>query len=126
MSRSLSSLTSRSMIRVDDVVVFQPLDRDHLFRIIDLLVNELNDRLIDQELQVELSDDVKEWIIEHYYQPTYGARPMKRAIQKTIEDPLAEQLLRGRFKDLARVRVELENGEPAFVEAPVEELTSVS
>ncbi len=112
--------------RVDDVVVFHPLERSHLIQILDLLVSELNERLIDQELQVELSDEVKEWVLEHYYQPMYGARPLRRAIQKTLEDPLSEEILKGRFQETARIRVELEGGEPIFVESEVEMLSGVN
>ncbi len=111
--------------RVDDVVVFQPLEREHLIDIIDMLVSELNDRLIDQELNVELSDECKEWILEKFYQPTYGARPMRRAIQKTIEDPLSDEILSGRFKKISKIRLELVDGEPMFVESEVEALASV-
>jgi len=103
--------------RVDEIVVFHPLDKGHLVSIIDLLINELNKQLMEQELFIEVEDSVKEWIINKYYQPAYGARPMRRAVQKEIEDPLAEDLLKGRFKDTRRVKVILETGTPAFVEA---------
>ncbi len=103
--------------RVDEVIVFHPLDKGHLISIIDLLVQELNKELLEQDLYIELDQPVKEWIIEKYYLPMYGARPMRRAIQKEIQDPLAEDLLRGRFKGIQRIRVILERDGPAFVEA---------
>lgn len=103
--------------RVDEIVVFHPLDKGHLVSIIDLLINELNKQLMEQDLFIEVEDAVKEWIINKYYQPTYGARPMRRAVQKEIEDPLAEDLLKGRFKDTHRVKVILETGTPVFVGA---------
>ncbi|MEW6214619.1 MAG: AAA family ATPase, partial [Nitrospirota bacterium] len=103
--------------RVDEIVVFHPLEKEHLLSIIDLLVKETNRMLIEQELVIEVSREVKEWIIKHYYQPVYGARPMRRAVQKVIEDPLSEELLKGRFKGMNRIKVILEADMPAFIES---------
>jgi ATP-dependent Clp protease ATP-binding subunit ClpC len=103
--------------RVDEIVVFHPLEKDHLLSIIDLLLEETNRMLIEKELVVEVSQEVKEWIIKHYFKPTYGARPMRRAIQKEITDPLSEELLKGSFKDLHKIHVVLEGDMPAFVAA---------
>ena len=103
--------------RVDEIVVFHPLEKAHLLSIIDLLVEETNRMLIEQQdLVIEVSLEVKEWIIKHYYQPTYGARPMRRAVQKVIEDPLSEELLRGRFKDIHKINIILEDDKPVFLE----------
>jgi ATP-dependent Clp protease ATP-binding subunit ClpC len=110
--------------RVDEIVVFHPLDKNHLLSIIDLLIDETNRLLIEQqELILEVSEEIKEWIIKHYYQPVYGARPMRRAVQKIIEDPLSEELLKGRFKNVHKIRVVLEDDKPVFVES--EEVASV-
>jgi ATP-dependent Clp protease ATP-binding subunit ClpC len=109
--------------RVDDTVVFHPLDEEHLLSIIDLLVEETNMMLLDQELVIEVSQEVKEWIIKNNYQPAYGARPMRRAVQKVIEDPLSEEILKGRFKGAHKINVILEGDTPAFIEA--EEAVSV-
>ncbi|MDA8079659.1 MAG: ATP-dependent Clp protease ATP-binding subunit [Nitrospiraceae bacterium] len=103
--------------RVDEIVVFHPLDKKHLISIMELLIEETNRQLIDQELIVEVSQEVKEWILDRYYKPAYGARPMRRAIQKVIEDPLSEELLKGRFKGANKVRVILEADTPVFVAA---------
>jgi ATP-dependent Clp protease ATP-binding subunit ClpC len=103
--------------RVDEIVVFHPLEKDHLLSIIDLLVEETNRKLLERELVVEVSQEVKEWIIKRYYQPVYGARPMRRAVQKEIEDPLSEELLKGRFKELRKINVVLEGDTPTFVAA---------
>jgi ATP-dependent Clp protease ATP-binding subunit ClpC len=104
--------------RVDEIVVFHPLEKSHLLSIIDLLVEETNRMLLEQqELVIEVSQEVKEWIIKHYYQPTYGARPMRRAVQKVIEDPLSEEMLRGRFKDIHKINIILEDDKPVFLEA---------
>ena len=103
--------------RVDEIVVFHPLEKEHLFSIIDLLVNETNRQLIEQGILVELDQSVKEWILKKYYQPNYGARPMRRALQKVIEDPLSEEILKGRFKGVHKIKVVLEAETPVFVEA---------
>jgi ATP-dependent Clp protease ATP-binding subunit ClpC len=113
--------------RVDEIVVFHPLEKKHLLSVIDLLIAETNKLLIEQELIVEVSDELKEWILEHYYKPAYGARPMRRAIQKVIEDPLSEEILMGRFKGVNKIRAILESGTPIFVSAnETSMLTSVN
>ncbi|MBF0553163.1 MAG: ATP-dependent Clp protease ATP-binding subunit [Nitrospirae bacterium] len=101
--------------RVDDIIVFHPLDKPDLYAIIDLLIEETNLQLIDHDIAIELSDEVREWIVEKYYQPAYGARPMRRAIQKEIDDPLSEEILRGRFKDVQTVRIVLRDNTPVFI-----------
>ncbi len=101
--------------RVDEIVVFHPLEKQHLISIIDLLIEETNVQLIEQEFVLEVSQEVKEWILEHHYKPSYGARPMKRAVQKIIEDPLSEEILKGRFKGAQKIRVLLDAGSPVFV-----------
>jgi ATP-dependent Clp protease ATP-binding subunit ClpC len=111
--------------RVDEMVVFHPLESDHLKAILDLLISETNKQLLDQELMVELSGEIKDWILEKYHQPAYGARPMRRAIQKEIEDSLSEEILKGRFKRGTKIRVVLQDGLPAFVEAQSSVLTGV-
>ncbi len=103
--------------RVDETVVFHPLEKEHLSSIIDLLVEETNMMLLEQGLVIEVSQEVKEWIIKRYYQPTYGARPMRRAVQKVIEDPLSEEILKGRFRGIHKINVILEDDTPIFIEA---------
>ncbi|MDA8156282.1 MAG: ATP-dependent Clp protease ATP-binding subunit [Actinomycetota bacterium] len=112
--------------RVDETVVFHPLEKKHLVEIIDLLVSETNKQLIEQELMVELTPEVKDWLIEKYFQPTYGARPMRRAIQKEIEDPLSEEILRGKFKEGTKIKVTLEGNNPVFVPAEEDVLSGVN
>lgn len=103
--------------RVDETVVFHPLDKVHLLAIIDLLINETNKKLSEHGLMIKVSLEVKEWLLSKYYQPTYGARPMRRAIYREIEDILSEQILRGSFKDSHVIKVDLEDGALAFKEA---------
>ena len=110
--------------RVDEIVVFHPLEKEHLFEIIDLLVNETNKQLLEQDIVIEVDHAVKEWMIKNYYQPNYGARPMRRAVQKEIEDPLSEELLKSRFKGIHKIKVILEAGTPTFVEAEEAQMLS--
>ena len=103
--------------RVDEVVVFHPLSNPHLLQIIDILVGDLNAQmLISRNIHIEVSSEVKEWLIKENFQPTYGARPLRRAIQRYITDPLSEEMLRGRFKDAQKVLVSIKNGAIEFQE----------
>lgn len=109
--------------RVDEIVVFHQLEKKHLVKIVDVLISELNKQLLDDhDFAVELSDEVVEWLIANNYQRSYGARPMRRAVQKNIEDPLSEEILKGRFKDVKKLKVILEKGIPAFKEEELEVL----
>jgi ATP-dependent Clp protease ATP-binding subunit ClpC len=112
--------------RVDETVVFHPLEKEHLSLIVDLLVDEVNKQLMEKELVVELDQEVKEWLIEKYYQPVYGARPMRRAVQKEIEDRLSEVILEGRFREGSKLRVIMKDGAPSFVEADSPVLTGMN
>ena len=73
-------------------------------------------RLVERGVQIEINEDVKQWLIKEGYQPLYGARPMRRTIQRIIGDPLSEELIKGRFKDARKVKVVMRDGAPAFVE----------
>ncbi len=83
--------------RVDDAVVFHPLERDHIRKIVDIQVAGLQSRLGERDLALELSDQAKDFIANAGYDPVYGARPLKRALQTLVENPLAEQILAGAF-----------------------------
>ena len=94
--------------RIDDVVVFHPLGREHMTAIAEIQLGSLRARLKEQELGLELSSAATQRLTEQGYDPVYGARPLKRAIQRSIENPLAAELLSGRFHpgDLIRVDVD--------------------
>src|SRR5574341_923018 len=102
--------------RIDEIVVFHPLSKEHLVKIVDILTDEVNHRLTERGIQIELDEDVKKWLIEEGDQPMYGARPMRRCVQKFIEDPLSEELLRGRLKEQKRIKVVLRDNAPTFTE----------
>jgi len=84
--------------RVDDVVVFHPLSREHIRKIVDIQLGYLHDRLADREMRIHLSDAARDKLAEAGFDPVYGARPLKRAIQQQVENPLAQEILRGRFR----------------------------
>jgi ATP-dependent Clp protease ATP-binding subunit ClpC len=81
--------------RVDDVIVFHPLKEEHLEKIVSLMAEELRKRLKEQDIDFRLTDEAKKFLAKEGFDPTYGARPLRRAIQKNIEDRLSEELLRG-------------------------------
>ncbi len=81
--------------RLDEVILFKPLTKDNIGNIINLLVNDVNKRLANKELAIELTDNAKEYIVEHGFDPSYGARPLKRFVQKTVETLAAKLILSG-------------------------------
>jgi ATP-dependent Clp protease ATP-binding subunit ClpC len=83
--------------RIDEIIVFHELTEEHLRNIVDLLVKDLQNRLADRKLSIEITEDAKSWLAEIGYDPTYGARPLRRAIEQHVENPLSSKLLRGEF-----------------------------
>jgi ATP-dependent Clp protease ATP-binding subunit ClpB len=106
--------------RVDEVVVFDALTREQLADIVDLQLGRLRDRLAERRLSLEVTDAAKEALAEEGWDPAYGARPLKRAIQRLIENPLALELLEGRFAEGDVVRVDARDGELVFEPAPAD------
>jgi ATP-dependent Clp protease ATP-binding subunit ClpB len=103
--------------RVDEVVVFRPLTRDQISDIVELQLARLRGRLADRGLALELTDEAKERVAEAGWDPTYGARPLKRALQRLVENPLALRLLEGDFAEGDTVRVDSRDGELVFEKA---------
>jgi len=110
------SFSPEFLNRIDEIVVFHQLDKEHLNSILDILLRELNLRLLEKGVEIEIDDEVKQWLIKEGYEPLYGARPMRRTIQRAIGDPLSEELIKGRFKDSRKIKVVLRDGAPTFVE----------
>jgi ATP-dependent Clp protease ATP-binding subunit ClpB len=100
--------------RIDEIVVFQPLSREQIAEIVDLQLERLRARLAERRITLELTDAAKEALAEAGWDPAYGARPLKRAIQRLVENPLALRLLEGEFGDGDTVRVDASEGELAF------------
>jgi ATP-dependent Clp protease ATP-binding subunit ClpB len=103
--------------RIDEIVEFQPLTKDQLAEIVELQLERLRTRLAGRGIELELTDDAKQVLAEAGWDPTYGARPLKRAIQRMVENPLALRLLEGEFADGDAVRVDAKDGELAFEKA---------
>ncbi|MGS2724011.1 ATP-dependent chaperone ClpB [Porticoccus sp. GXU_MW_L64] len=101
--------------RIDEAVVFHPLGKEQIKGIADIQLAGLRKRLAERELGLEISDAVMEQLVEAGFDPVYGARPLKRAIQKLLENPLAQEILAGRFAPGGRIRVELDAGRVVFV-----------
>ena len=105
------------MNRIDDIVVFQQLGKDEIAKIIDVQLEKLRKNLAERGITIELDNSAKELIVAEGYDPVYGARPLKRAIQNLIQNPLAVSLLNGEIAGGQTVRISAENGEIRF--APV-------
>ena len=100
--------------RIDEIIVFKPLTMKELLQIIDLLIANINKRLAEKNISIELSEEAKEHLVKLGYEPAYGARPLKRTLQRYLENPLAEKIIKGEIKEGDRVRVEYENGNLVF------------
>jgi ATP-dependent Clp protease ATP-binding subunit ClpB len=103
--------------RVDEIVVFQLLSREQIAEIVELQLQRLRERLAERRIALELTDEAKQLIADTGWDPAYGARPLKRAIQRLVENPLALRLLEGDFADGDTIRVDAGDGELVFEKA---------
>ncbi|MFH1740111.1 MAG: ATP-dependent Clp protease ATP-binding subunit [bacterium] len=110
--------------RVDEVVVFHELTREHVSQILNIELQEVQNRLNAFHVTLQVTGEAKEYLIDHGYDAAYGARPLKRTIQKRLEDPLAEEILKGRFRGGAEIVVEIGENGPEFRETSVEEVSA--
>src|SRR5512133_1668525 len=93
--------------RLDDVIVFHPLAKEHIAQIVNVLLKDVRKRLAEEELTLKLSEAATEFLVKHGYDEQYGARPLKRAIQRYIEDPLSEKILLGEFSKGDEIEVDV-------------------
>jgi len=107
--------------RIDEIVEFRPLTKDQLGEIVDLQLARLRARLADRGIELELTDEAKQVVADAGWDPTYGARPLKRALQRLVENPLALRLLEGEFGDGDAVRVDARANELLFERAGARE-----
>jgi ATP-dependent Clp protease ATP-binding subunit ClpC len=105
--------------RLDDIIVFRPLTRADLERIIHLEMKSVETRVAKKGVRIRLTAEALGYLIDQGYNPDFGARPLKRAIERLVEDPLSEGLLRGEFKDAQEIKVSLKDTRLLF--APAEE-----
>jgi ATP-dependent Clp protease ATP-binding subunit ClpB len=107
--------------RIDEIVEFHPLSKEQIGEIVELQLGRVEARLAGRGLRLELTDAAKALLAEAGWDPTYGARPLKRAIQRLLENPLALRLLEGEFAEGDVVRVDAQNGELGFEKAAAAE-----
>ncbi len=100
--------------RVDEIVVFRHLNNTDVVKIVDLVIEEMLEKVADREIEINLTKGAKEFIAEKGFDPTYGARPLKRTIQKYIEDPIAEEMLKGNFIDGSTIHVKKKGNSLTF------------
>jgi ATP-dependent Clp protease ATP-binding subunit ClpB len=103
--------------RIDEIVEFQALTREQIADIVELQLARLRERLGERGIEIELTDAAKAELAEAGWDPAYGARPLKRALQRLVENPLAKALLEGRFAEGDTIRVDAQNGELVFEKA---------
>jgi ATP-dependent Clp protease ATP-binding subunit ClpC len=108
--------------RVDDVIVFHQLTQEQILQIVELMLSNVNKQLGNQDMHLDTTQEVKELLAREGWDPNYGARPLRRAIQRLIEDPLSEEVLLGRFSAGDLIRAEAEDGKIIFRKADLPEL----
>jgi ATP-dependent Clp protease ATP-binding subunit ClpB len=100
--------------RIDEIIVFHPLDRSQIRRIVDLQIDGLAKLLAQRDLSLEVTERARQEIANRGYDPTFGARPLKRVIQNELQNPLASELLKGRYPEGSTVKIDFEDGEFTF------------
>jgi len=111
--------------RLDDVVIFSPLSNENIFQIVDIEIAKVNETLSEKGLRLELTEEAREWIGKEGYDPAYGARPLRRVIQRHIEDTLSEEVLHGKFQDAGMILVKLAGDELVFESKEDSEIFSI-
>ena len=97
--------------RLDEIIMFKPLTRDNIGGIVDLVIDSVNERLKDRELQIKLTDAAKTYVADNGYDPVYGARPLKRYLQKYVETLAARKILSGDVHAGDTLVLDVQNGE---------------
>ena len=97
--------------RLDEIVLFKPLQREEIFKIIDLQIDEIEERLQDRQIEIEFTEEAKELVLNKAYSVQYGARPVKRFLEKNLETKMGRMIISGDLKDKDKVVVDVENGE---------------
>ena len=100
--------------RIDEVIVFHSLSRDEIKRILDLMIKPVTNQLAEREIQLEVNEEAKEILTKEGYDPVFGARPLRRAVQRLIENPLSEELLKGEIKPHSTVTATVSDGRIVF------------
>jgi ATP-dependent Clp protease ATP-binding subunit ClpC len=101
--------------RIDEIILFSPLSQEQMYEIVDLQMKEVSQRLSEHGLKVSLSDKAREWLSKVGFDPSFGARPLRRALQKYVESPLSVSLLSGQFVEGDTVLVDLDKQEEKII-----------
>jgi ATP-dependent Clp protease ATP-binding subunit ClpC len=100
--------------RVDEIIVFHSLFKEHIKEIVDIMLKEVHELLKEKQMTIEVSQEAKDYLVEHGYDKKYGARPLRRTIQKKLEDPLANELLKEKFKNGDEIVITVKDNELCF------------
>ena len=100
--------------RLDEIVLFKPLEKGEIRQIVSLQLNDLKSRLAEQEVALEIQGPALDWLAEKGFDPVYGARPVKRAIQRELETPIARQLIAGNYPPGSTICVGVKEGALSF------------
>ncbi len=100
--------------RIDDVIIFHPLTEEHLKSIVVLLIREVERRLAERKIKLEVNEEAKAWLAQKGYDPVYGARPLRRAIQRYVENPISTKILQGEFKEGDTIAISLKEDNLSF------------
>lgn len=101
--------------RIDEIILFHPLNREHMNKIVEIQIRYINERLKDKKMVLELTEEAKNAIAEMGYDPQFGARPLKRTIQRNILDPLAEKMIAGEYKEGDRIIIDYDKNSKSFI-----------
>jgi ATP-dependent Clp protease ATP-binding subunit ClpC len=100
--------------RIDDVIIFHPLSKEDLKSIVELLIREVEKRLAERSIKLEVNEEAKAWLVQKGYDPVFGARPLRRAVQKYVENPVSTKILQGEFKEGDTVAVNVQEDNLSF------------
>ena len=107
--------------RIDDVIIFHPLTEEGLKNVVDLLLNEVERRLSERSIKLEVDAEAKDWLVKKGYDPVYGARPLRRSIQRYVENPISTRILQGEFKEGDIITISLKEDNLNFAVAKASE-----
>lgn len=110
--------------RLDDIIIFKHLAKDELYKILDLMLKDLGKRVHEKSMEIELTNEVKDKLVKDGYSKAYGARPMRRTLQRLIEDSLAEEILSGKFKEGDKIKAVLKKRDELPKDAPIAKIDS--
>jgi ATP-dependent Clp protease ATP-binding subunit ClpC len=108
--------------RLDEILVFRPLNKEDLVKVLDLEMSKLSARLHHKDIELELEESARDFLIKKGYDPVYGARPMRRTVEQMVQDPLAEEILRGHIHPGERVKVGVDKESLIFYQGSAEKL----